>query len=359
MNKNRMTMDERMAAVLNREPVDGVPFVHKGYGFCAKNYGVKKSDIYKDPEISFKAQYYTMEQYGAVKQPFYTFVSYGALEFGGEIEWPAEDSHSSSPSVKRRPVQEPEDVFKLKLSDPKKAGCVPMMMNFAKLQEKNNTQIAFICGSAFTHAANLCGVDKFMLWLITNPEAVAKALELMSDHILQVAKYFVDTFGEGRVLARCAAPTESNMLISPDQFEQYVLPVHQKVYGGVLEMGAKKNLYFHICSDHNKNLRHWQKIPRSRDGVPGILSIGHEITLQKMAEHFPDDIIAGNIEPRLVATGTPEEVYAASKKCILEGKKHCQPGRFIFEAGCELPYDVPPVNIYMMQKAVQDFGSYD
>ena len=63
-----------------------------------------------------------------------------------------------------------------------------------------------------------------------------------------------------------------------------------------------------------------------------------------MAEQFPDQIIAGNIEPRKVSQGTPEEVCEASKQCILEGKAHYARGRFIFMAGCELPYTTPAVN---------------
>ena len=358
-NRNYMTQEERLAAICNREETDGIPFVHKGYGFCAKNYGIRKADIYTNPELSYNAQMLTMEQYGAVKEPFYTFVSYGALEFGGAIAYPDEKSYTASPSITSRPVNNPEDIFTIELPDPVTAGCVPMMMEFAELQEKNNTQIAVICGSPFTHAANLCGVDTFLMWLITEPEAFKKALQLMSDHILQVVQYFVETFGENRVLARCAAPTESNKLISPQPFEEYVLPVHRKVYRGVLELGVKKNLYFHICSDHNKNLSHWQKVPMGRDGAPGILSFGHEIEIQTAAEYFPDHIIAGNIEPRIVARGTPEEVYEASRKCILDGKKYCKRGHYIFMAGCELPYNVPPVNVYMMKKAVEDFGMYE
>ncbi len=115
---------------------------------------------------------------------------------------------------------------------------------------------------------------------------------------------------------------------------------------------------FHICGDHNKNLPLWKKVPMSRAGAPAILSIGHEVSLETAAEHFPEHIIAGNIEPRIVVHGTPEEVYEASRKCILVGKEHCRKGQFIFMAGCEVPYAAPCVNVYMMQKAVQDFGRY-
>ena len=354
-----MTQDERLEAALNRESLDGIPFIHKGYGFCAKNCGIRNVDIYTNPVLSFEAQYNTMEQYGAARQPFYTFVSYGPYEFGGEVQLPPQDNTTASPSVSRRPVTDPDDVYKLELPDPRKAGCVPMMMEFARLQESRGTQIAFICGSPFTQAANLCGVEKFLMWLLDAPEAARKALDLMTDHILQVAKYFVDSFGRDRVLARCAAPSESNAMISPDQFAAFALPAHQRLFRGVLEMGVRKGLYFHICGDHNKNLPHWKKVPMSRDGAPAILSIGHEVSITTAAEQFPEHIIAGNIEPRVVALSTPGEVYEASRKIILEGKERCKKGHFIFMAGCEVPYTAPSVNVYMMQKAVQDFGRYE
>ena len=50
------------------------------------------------------------------------------------------------------------------------------------------------------------------------------ALRKMTDHILQVAEYFIDTFGRGRVLARAVSPTESNALISPKILEEFSMP---------------------------------------------------------------------------------------------------------------------------------------
>lgn len=347
-----MTNKERMKAVLNRQPSDRVPYIHRGYGFCAKNVGYDIADIYEDPTKSFFAQYYTAQQYNSDGTPFYTFVSYGSWEFGGEIHWPV-DRYASGPSVSKRPISKPEDLDNLVLPDPKTAGCIPKAMEFAKLQEKNDVQIAFLCGSPFTHAANLCGVETFMKWLIRKPEAVHKALRLMTDHILQVAEYFIDTFGAGKVLARSAAPSESNMLISPKHFENFALPYLKELHEEVLKMGAER-FYCHICGEQNANLVHWTKIPF---GDPGILSFGHEVTIEDAAKAFPQHIICGNLDPQIIAKGTPQEVYEGSIKVIEEGKKYC-PGRFIFMSGCEIPSITPAYNIYMMQKAVEKYGRY-
>lgn len=348
----RMTHEERMDAIYNKKPTDRVGYIHRGYGFCAKNVGYDIADIYEDPEKSFLAQLYTAQQYNSDGTPFYTFVSYGAWEFGGEIQWP-EDRFSSGPAVAKRPISTPEELENLVLPDPKTAGCIPNAMEFAKLQEKYGTQIAVICGSPFTHAANLCGVETFMQWLIEEPEIAHKALKLMTDHIAQVAEYFIDTFGKDKVLARSAAPSESNMLISPRHFEEFAFPYIKELHTRVLEMGAQR-IYCHICGEQNANLEHWAKIPF---GDPGMLSFGHEVSIETAAKTFPKHIICGNLNPQIIAKGTPQEVYEGSKKVIEEGKKYC-PGRFVFMSGCEIPSITPPYNIYMMQKAVEDFGWY-
>ncbi|MDR3551725.1 MAG: uroporphyrinogen decarboxylase family protein [Clostridia bacterium] len=347
-----MTHKERMDAIYHRQPTDRVPFIHRGYGFCAKNTGFAVADIYEDPEKSYLAQKRTSEQYNSDGTPFYTFVSYGSWEFGGEIKWPL-DRYASGPSVAKRPVSTPADIERLVLPDPKAAGCLPMLMEFAKLQEKNGDQIAFLCGSPFTHAANLCGVETFLGWLIEEPEIAHKAMRLMTDHILSVAQLFIETFGKGRVLARSAAPSESNSLISPRHFEEFAAPYLEELHQKVLDMGAER-IYCHICGEQNANLERWSKIPF---GDPGMLSFGKEVTIEHAAEVFPNQIICGNLDPQIIAKAAPQEVYEQSKRVIEEGKKYA-PGRFVFMSGCEIPAITPPYHIYMMQKAVEDCGWY-
>lgn len=347
--KVKMTNRERYHALLNRKPLDRVLFSHKGYGFCSLNCGIPRADIYDNPPVSYKAQKLTMEQYHAEIAPFYTFVSYGAWEFGGEISWP-EDRFGSGPSVKTRPVDQPEDVYSLELPDVRTAGCIPMMMDFAKIQQKEKTQIGFIYGSPFTFAANLCGVDTFLLWAAMEPDVVHHAMRLMTDHLKQVADLFIEEFGAENVLPRSASPTDG--LISPKMYETLVLPYRMELHEYVLEKGVR-HIYDHICGDQNKNLKLLSQLPW---GNPGILSFGSEVDLLIAGEHFPDEIICGNVTPSLVTTQEPEAVYQACKENIEKGKKLGQ--RYIFMGGCTISSATPPVNIYMMSKAAEDFGYY-
>jgi len=120
----------------------------------------------------------------------------------------------------------------------------------------------------------------------------------------------------------------------------------------VLSMGYK-TIYMHICGEHNANLPYWAQIPF---GDPGIVSIGHEIELEKAGEYFPSHIILGNLEPTVIQTGTAEEVYEGVRKVVEKGKNLS--GGFIFSPGCELPPMAPVENIRAMTKAVNDFGRY-
>lgn len=340
---------ERLQALNNYQKPDRVPFVHKGYAFCARNIGYPLADIYETPERSFDAQWRTFQQYNADGTPFYTFSAYGSWEFGGEVEWP-DDRWGSGPGVARRPISKPEELWDLKVPDPKTAGCVPNMIKFAHMQAENNFPIAFICGSPFAHAANLCGVQTFLQWTYQEPEAVHKALRLMTDHIISVARYFVDTFGPERLLPRATATTDG--LISPSAFEQFALPYLQELHQTVLDMGIQ-SIYSHICGDHNHLLSLWEQVPF---GKPGMLSLGREVDLLKAAKHFPDHIIAGHVDPSIIHQGSPHEIMEACRQNIEIGKQ-IEAG-FVFMAGCEIPPTTPPYHVYLMSQAAEKYGYY-
>lgn len=355
--KDQMTGLERIEAMYQMKPTDRVAVVHKGYSFCARYTGIPVADIYREPQKSYDCQEQTFRELGFDGSPFYTFVAYGAGEFGGKIEY-KKNPNSFGPEVAERPIQDWEefDIDELAMPDVKTAGCIPDMMEFAKLQDKHNAEIAFICGTPFTHTANLFGVSNFLECVLIDPEYAHKALRKMTDHILQVADYFISTFGKGRVLARAVSPTESNALISPAVLKEFSMPYMTELNQKVLEMGAK-TMYIHMCGDHNLNLPQWSEVPFSRPNQRGMISVGIETSLEDAAKYFPRDIICGNLDPSLIMNGTPEEVYRKSCEIIEKGKFLLK-DRFEFMSGCEVGPGSPVENVRMMVKAVNDVGWY-
>ena len=115
-----------------------------------------------------------------------------------------------------------------------------------------------------------------------------------------------------------------------------------------------RHFYCHICGEQNKNLPYWSQLDF---GDPGFLSFGHEVDLATAAAYFPKDVIMGNINPAVLQTGTPEEVYELTRKVIEKGKR-C-PGGFMLAPGCEMPPMAPEENVWAMMQAVSDFGWYE
>jgi uroporphyrinogen decarboxylase len=353
MKGEKMTSAERLNALLAGQHSDRVPLIPFILGFCARNVGYPVSSIYNDPERSFWAQLWTQEQYGYDGYPIYGYASYGSWEFGGEVRFPSSD-WEQAPSAVRFPVDSEEDVKKLELPDLKKAGMLPLAMEFSKISERVGISFnTVVLGGPFTVAGNLCKVEMLCRWMIRKPELVHKVLRLTAEHIVEVVRCWAHTFGVERLIPCIWEPSTANQIISPKQFKDFVFPYQKEVHERILAMGVK-HILCHICGEHNLNLPHWAQIPM---GDPGIVSVGHEVDLITAIKYFgKTSIIAGNIEPRVIQTGTPQEVYDLCKEAIAKAKY--APRGYILMAACEVPVMAPPYHIYVMKKAISDHGWY-
>jgi len=347
-----LTNKERVEALLNGQPLDRVllyPFI---LGFCAKNVGYPLHTIYSDPQMSFTAQLRTQKQYGFDWGPIYGYASYGTWEFGGEIKMP-KGTYEQAPTHAMFPVKSKDDIDRLELPDVRRAGCLPIAMEFSRLQRQHGTPITLILGGNFTIAGNICPVEQLCRWTLKKPQLAHRILRLATDHIVDIVTHWVDTFGGGSVIVQIWEPLASNDIISPRQFEEFVLPYLQESSERILGMGVK-HIFYHICGEQNLNLPYWAKVPM---GSPGICSIGSQIEIASAIEYLGDiAIIAGNIEPYILLAEKPQRIYQLCKKAIETGKKALR--GFILMSGCETPPDTPSSNVHMMRKAIDDFGWY-
>lgn len=347
-----MTSLERLNALLSGQPIDRIPFYLFARGFCAKCVGYDAASMYADPEKCFWAEQWTSEIYGEDLLPRFHYQSGSVLDFGGEIKYP-NGEWSQAPSVTQYPVNSEEDVWKLELPDVRTAHYLAKMMEFCKLSERFGLPIIPYVGTPLLFAERLCGSDLLYRWMIRRPEAVHRLNQLLTEFLLEVVRLCLHTFGGEHLIAYEAAPVESNQVISPKQFKDFVLPHLKELNEKMLAMGVK-HIFCHICGEQNLNLPYWTQIPM---GSPGIISVGHEVDLATAIKYFGDtSIIAGNVEPAIIQEGTPKQVYELTNRCI-EKAKHAPRG-FILMPGCELPSGSPPYNVYMLKKAIDDFGWY-
>jgi len=352
MKQSVKMMAEKLEVLLRGQRVDRVPLYPFALGFCARNVGFPLSVMYDDPEKSFMAQLWTFEQYGFNGVPEFGYASYGGWEFGGKIEFPSSE-WQQAPSHGSFPVESEEDLQKLQLPDVKKDGMLPRAMQFSKLQDKYNMGISVVLGGNFTIAGNICPVEKLCRWMIKSPELVHQLLRLTTDHIIEVVQYWADTFGADKIMPKIWEPLAANNIISPKQFERFVLPYVKETSEKIIAMGVK-HIFYHICGEQNLNLPYWAQVPM---GNPGIVSVGHQVDLTVAMKYFGKTcVIAGNVDPAVIQNGPPGRIYNLCKACIEKAKY--APRGFMLMSGCEIPPMSPPYNVYMMKKAVDDFGWY-
>jgi uroporphyrinogen decarboxylase len=356
--KATMTNRERLQALLRREKPDRVPIWPIALGFCAVYIGKTIAEAYTDAKVYIDGMRKACDDFDWIFFPLGAPLTTLASEFGGEMKWPSSE-YSQAPMVTRFPVETVDDVFNLKMPDIKTAGTTPKRMEYSQLsfKEKNDNclfNVMLWLGGPFTSIGNMSSVEKMSKWLIKKPEAVHGMMRISVDYYIELSKYWKETFGTETTLPFYGEPTAANQIISPKQFEEFVLPYLIKLHKAVMDMGYKR-LFVHICGEQNANLHLWSQIPY---GNPGIVSFGHEVDLEKAAEYFPDELIMGNLEPAILLTRTPEDVYQATADLVKKGKELSAAG-FIFSPGCELPPASPIENVKAMTRAVNDFGWYD
>jgi len=355
--KGTVTDRERVEALLRRQKPDRVPSWPLSLGFATVYTGTSVADAYNNPQVSLAAQRKASQDFGWVFWPQTLSPTVAGWEFGGEIKWPSGE-FAQAPMMTRFPVATEEDARNLKMPDVKTAGFAPIAMEFFKLssQERLDNEpfnVMSLVGGAFTASANITGPEMFSKWLLKKSEVAHHLLRMGTDYLLQYARLWKDTFGIDGVLPMLAEPTAANQIISPAQFEQFVLPYNREISDNVLAMGYK-HIFVHICGEQNLNLPHWAKM---KFGDPGIISTPHEVDLKKMAEYFPNDIIFGNIEPKIIQVEKPDVVYEETRKVVEKGKSLSN--GFIFSTGCEMPPLSPVENVKAMQQAVADYGCYE
>ena len=347
-----MTSGERMAALMRGERPDRVPVIPFLSGHAALVCGQPLSRISDDAEESFRCQLLCQELYGHDGSPLYAYASAGAWEFGGDIEFPVK-KYSAAIVVTRTPIQNEDDVHNLKVpEDVSKAGALPIALGIARKQAEYGMPVTLQVGAPLTWTGSVIGEERMMNWLIKKPDLVHMVADKVTQFLIKVAEYYAKEFGAERLMAFHGAATETNRLISPKQFETFSLPYLQRINQACIDMGIGA-YFFHICGEQNKNLKFWQQVPMTKQTV---ISVGREVDLNTAMEMFPEQIVAGNVDPTLIQEGRAEEVLEQSRECIEKAKFH--KGGFVLMAGCDVPPHAPPVNVFQLVKAAREYGRY-
>jgi uroporphyrinogen decarboxylase len=273
---------------------------------------------------------------------------------GAEVKWPTGE-FDQCPNIEPV-VNNEEEAWALKMPDRdqlKEAGFMPLFLEFARIATSNGLPFMVPTYASWTTAGNIVGIERLSRWVLKKKDLAHHVVRFATDFLVMFNQIIVDEVGPEGFTPGPSTASAANNIISPKTFEEFVLPYLIEYHEKLIEMGAQ-SILLHICGEQNLNYEFYKQVP-----LPpvSVISVSHEVDLEKASATFPDYIIAGNINPSIIQMGNPEEVYEACRVAIEKGKKHKR--GFALAPGCEMPPQSPPYNVWMMAKACNDFGYYD
>lgn len=198
-----------------------------------------------------------------------------------------------------------------------------------------------LCVGPATIAGNTRKVEEFLVDLFDDEEACQEliniATETIIDNIIELSKV-------GSKYIYIADPVAS--LLSPNQYRDFILPAHQKIYSKMTELGIGSRL--HMCGDTTNILQY------SCQSGAKIIDIDHAVDFNKALSIVDGKVILnGNIDPVAdVYSATPEHTKAA----LIDKAKSINYAKAMFMPGCELPTLTKLDNVKAIHEALVEIG---
>ncbi|MCR4435182.1 MAG: uroporphyrinogen decarboxylase family protein [Clostridiales bacterium] len=177
-------------------------------------------------------------------------------------------------------------------------------------------------------------VSKFYRDLHRIPDKVIAAMDVMQQEIIEGLRTQIRSTKPMAVFI--GATRSAGEFISLKKFEKFAWPYTRSISYAIIEEGSKP--WFHHDSCWDANIPYFAEFPKAScvfdpDGMTNIF---------KMKELLGDKMcITGDVQPALLAIGTPDEVYRYARKINDE----IGPEGFIMWSGCSVPPNTPLENI--------------
>jgi len=330
-----MNSKQRYLATISGQPVDFLPrlpiLMQYAAEFIGSNYGAFASDfrVLTNSNIVC-AREFGIDQMNTMSDPYRETAGFGAKIIFGQ---------NMVPYCEKHPLEDNPDLSKLPRPNPMEAermkDRIEAVKRFHERVGGEYSIMGWVEGPA-AEAADLRKLDNFFMDLIDDQEYIGALMDICVDVALDFARLQIaagaDTIGIGDAAAS---------QISPDIYENLVLPREQRLVRGIKEAGAKTRL--HICG----NITHL---------LPGIASLGVDVL---DVDHMVDlrtarvavgrkTAIAGNLDPvSAVFRSNPDAIRKHVLSC------YEQTGNpFMAGAGCEIPSGTPPENLHALCEPV-------
>jgi uroporphyrinogen decarboxylase len=237
-----------------------------------------------------------------------------------------------------------DDLAAARIPNPLKDGRMPVNLEAAKIVRRELGSDFWIRGAIsgpFSLAISLVGAEAVFISCLDNPEWVRELLAYTGRIITAFAQGYIDAGVELIVFDSQASPE----LLSPAMYEEFVLPITQDVAAWAARQGVR-DLPLIIGGNTTPIAEQL-----ARTGCNNLLcDFKGDFDEWSAIAAGANKALRRNLAPRLLETGTPDEIYAAAREYVARGKD--LPG-FIMGTAV-IPFGTPTENVLAVKRACLD-----
>lgn len=362
----------RVEAARRFERPDRVPVIPAiAHRFLVPQVGVRFRDYYADPETMLRtqilAQKWLMEN---VRTDAYAITgpwtgawtdfqnAFEAGSLGVEIVFPDDDI----PWVGRGWVAGEADLRRLEAMDFVHSGLNARQTTYRRrmMEVADKYPVRFLGGEVFHPGANpslthtsdgpfgvagaLMGPTELFLAVKERPDFVRELLRVVTDKLIEWLDF---CWAEEKlpVPKDFAWTDDLAVSLSAADFRDVVLPSEKR-----LRFHFDGRLSLHMCGRSD----HLLEIFRDDLAIHELQGFGYEVDLDRIGETLGGRVVLlGNVDPRLIRSGTPEDVRRATRRVL---DKLAPRGGLIVQDGNNVPPGSPLANINAMMEAAEAWG---
>lgn len=358
---------ERLATAISLGTPDRVPIALGFDAFAAQQTGMKIAEFVSDPLIAGRTMMKAMEMLGDVDAIQMATFSPAMLALGlwlSKVDRPGKELPEDSLwQMHEEILMQPEDYDRIvdegwqpwlnryvqehliEYGPELQATIAAMPTLMGEYAEKG---ILVMCGGAYTIPYEyFCGarsMKEFMLDLHRMPDKVEAAMKVcMADVVANTRNAFA-AMPVKPMSVWVGGWRSASEFLSPRLWDRFVWPYVKEEVEVVLEAGVTPILHFD--SNWTRDLERFRELPKGRC----VLALDSATDIFKAKEILGDHMcLLGDIPPRMLTLGTPDEVREYCTRLINE----VGPGGFILAMGCYLPPDSKLENVRAMIEAVR------
>ena len=227
---SEMTGYERMNAMLTHQECDRVPVFPIHHYASARVTGISIKKYAQDPKAMADAVIASMRRFGYDALMTGSDVTVEGEACGSEVFQPEEATAYNVRPV----VQEYEDLDRLTVPNPLKAGRMPLTVEATAICKREVGKECYISAPVMgpmNTASQLRGVENLLFDIIDNPDFLERLLDFSTDVSIAYACALIDA---GADMIQAGEALCSPGMISPAIYRNFILPPASKVVQGAV-----------------------------------------------------------------------------------------------------------------------------